>query len=321
MRRRNLLRVADKISKREVSLLPFRRAVLAILAASLALLLSCRTPVPERPIAQWLGILPGDCTFYASLSVQPSANALKRAAKEAGPAYGDLGQAIDKTKRIYLGVTHVPDGPPRFSAVALGNYPSLLVGWRLGSSDDWTNRKSSGVKWYQRSDGGLQVCIPANSVFLASNGGIEDLIPRLKGSPSMSVPPEVSLDMESSDFVLFMPRLPQGLLDKSPEAGRPPIREVWVSARRSGQGFAVGGTANLETEKDAASFASVFRMVLVSWLRSRGLPNVAGRLKTVKIEAEGSVVILSGLVFAEDETVSALLSLITGAAGVGGSPQ
>ncbi len=298
-----------------------RGAALAIIAASLALLLSCKTAVPERPISQWLGILPEDCTFYVSLSVQPSAKILKRAAKEAGQAYGDLDRVIDKTKRVFLGITRSSDGPPRFSAVALGNYPSFLVGLRLGSSDDWTNRNSSGVKWYQRSDGGLQVCIPANSVFIAANGGIEALIPRLRESPSMCVPAEVGMDMESSDFVLFMPELPQGLLDKSPEAGRPPIREVWVSARKSGQGFAVGGTANLETEKDAVSFASVFRMVLVSWLRSRGLPNVAGRLKTVKIAAEGTVVTLSGLSFAEEETVSALLSLITGAAGAGGSPQ
>ncbi len=299
---------------------PFRRAALAAFAASLAFLLSCRTPVPERPISQWLGILPEDCTFYVSLSVQPSAKTLKRAVKEAGPAYGDLDKVIEKTKRVFLGVTRVPDGPPRFSVVALGNYPSLLVGWSLGSSDVWTNKKSSGVKWYQRSDGGLQACVPANSVFLASNGGMESLIPRLRESPSMSVPPEVGMDMEYSDFVLFMPELPQGLLDKSPEAGRPPIREVWVSARRSGQGFSVGGTANLETEKDASSFASVFRMILVSWLRSRGLPNVAGRLKTVKIAAEGTVVTMSGLLFAEEETVSALLSLITGAAGAAGSP-
>jgi hypothetical protein len=294
----------------------FGRAALAALATPLALLISCSTSVPQRPTAQWLGILPAGCTFYASLLVQPSAAALKRAVKDAGPAYGDLPQVIDKTKKIFLGVTRVDGGHPRFSVVALGNYPSLLAGLRLGTSSDWSGRTSSAVKWYRRRDGGLEVCIPSDSVFLASNGGMEGMVPRLKGSPAMSFPLEVGLDMESSDFVLFMPELPQGLLDKSPDAGRPPIKEVWVSARRDANGFAVGGTANLDTQKDALSFASVFRLILVSWLRSRAIPNVAGRLKTVTVAAQDGVVTLSGLFFTEDETVAALLSLLAGAAGI-----
>jgi hypothetical protein len=282
-------------------------------AAALALLLtaSCAT-VPERPMEQWLGVLPDSGTLYISLSVQPSAAALKNAFKDAGPAFNDLGTIVDMTRKLYASVTLVPGQRPMFSAVALGNYPSFFVGFRLGTSADWKGKNSAAGSWFENSKAGLQVSVPADSVLVASTGDIEALIPRLRESPAMPVPPEVARDMEQSDLVLYLPEMPAAVTDRTAGAMRVPVKQVWMTARKTESGYQVGGTANTETERDAKLLAVVMRLGLVAWLRSQNLSNTGDRLSGVTVLPRGNQLVLSGLSFTDEEIIPVILALIAG---------
>jgi hypothetical protein len=149
---------------------------------------------------------------------------------------------------------------------------------------------------------------------IASSGDIEALIPRLRESPAMPVPPDVALDMEQSDLVLYLPELPASVTEKAAGTMRIPIKEVWLTARKTASGFEVGGTANTETEKDAKLLAVVMRFALAAWLRSQNLPNSGDRLTGVTVLPEGNRLVLSGLSFTDDEIAPVILSLISGAA-------
>ena len=117
----------------------------ALAALILAALAGCAT-IPQKTNAQWLGVLPHGGTVYVSISVPPSLGVIKKALKDAGPAYGDISTLLDKTTRLYCSLTLVPDAVSRFAAAAVGNFPSTLMGWKLGSSG-WEKESGPAGPW------------------------------------------------------------------------------------------------------------------------------------------------------------------------------
>jgi hypothetical protein len=282
---------------------------LAALAAAALLLASCAT-APVRSPSGWMGVLPSDGTMYVSVSVPPSAALIKRMLKEAGPGASDVVQLVDMTQRLVLGVRLVPHQQPRFSAVAIGTYPASMIGCRLSGNRDWKRVTTKAGRYWQWSRTGIQLAIPGRTVILAANGEVETLLGRYASPVSPRIPPEVSLDMEKTDLVLYLPELPGGIA-QSPSA-HIPIQEVWLDAAKGEGGYGVTGTANTGSEREAKLVALVLRLALVAWMRSENLPNAAERLKPVTILADGTQVKMSGLAFTEEEIVPLLLSLLKG---------
>jgi hypothetical protein len=289
-----------------------RRAT-AFYAAALAaaiLLASCAT-VPPRSASQWLGVLPGDATLYASLSVKGSADLIRRMIKEAGPGAQDIGTLIDRTDRMVTSVTLTPGAPARFAVVALGNYPAGIVGMRLAGNKDWTKKTAASGTWWEWTRAGLQLSIPNNGILLAANGGVEALLGRWIDPVSMRLPPDVSVDMERSDLVLYMPELPGGLTQKAAQNDvHIPLQEVWITAVRTKTGYTLGGTANTFSEKEARLVTLVLRLGIVAWMRTDNVPNAAERLRSIAVSPSGSQVKFGGMAITEEEIVPLFLSLL-----------
>jgi hypothetical protein len=288
---------------------PMRR--LAVFAAAAILLASCAT-APVRSPSGWMGVLPGDDTMYVSLSVPPSAALVKKMLKDAGPDTADVVQLVDMTDRIVLGVRLVPHQQPRFTAVAIGSYPASIIGCRLSGNREWQRITTRVGRYWQSSKTGIQLAIPGRTALLAANGELETLLPRYASPVALRIPPEVSLDMENADLVLYLPELPGGIAQGS--SARVPIQEVWLNAAKGEGGYGVTGTANTGSEREAKLVALVLRLALVAWMRSENLPNTAERLKPVTISADGTQVRMSGLFFTEEEIVPLFLSLLKGPA-------
>jgi hypothetical protein len=279
-----------------------------LIALALSAVAGCVT-IPEKTHSQWLGVLPERGTVYISVSVPPSRTVIQKALKNAGPGYGDISTLLDMSKRLYCSLTLVQNEPSRFSAVAVGNYPSTLMRWRLGSSG-WKKTSGSGGTWYENAKAGLEISAPAKSVVLVSNGDIEGMLPRLRQSGSLAVPPDVVADMETADLLIYMPELPGGIAEKSSGGVSIPIREVWLDARKSPGGYQIGGTINLGTEKEARLFSMVLKLAVVGWMRSQSISNPAERLQALSITPDGSRVILSGFSLTDDEVIPMFLSLV-----------
>jgi hypothetical protein len=290
---------------------------LAVFAAAAILLASCAT-APVRSPSGWMGVLPGDGTMYVSVSVPPSADLVKKILKDAGPDTADVVQLVDMTDRVVLGVRLVPHQQPRVTAVAIGSYPASIIGCRLSGNREWKRITTRVGRYWQSSKTGIQLAIPGRTALLAANGELETLLPRYASPVALRIPPEVSLDMENADLVLYLPELPGGIAQGS--SARVPIQEVWLSAAKGEGGYGVAGTANTGSEKEAKLVALVLRLALVAWMRSEKLPNTAERLKPVTISADGTQVKMSGLFFTEEEIVPLFLSLLKGPAEPAGGP-
>jgi hypothetical protein len=292
---------------------PWAKASGLVGACAAAILLASCATVPQRTSSEWLGVLPAGATAYASLAVRGSADFIKKALKDAGPGFQDVGSLVDMTKRLVCSVTVAKGSPARFSVVGLGNYPSGLIGLRLSGNKDWKWRKGASGPYWEWSKAGIQMTIPNNGILLAANGAVDALLARWGAPVPLTVPPDVAGDMETTDLVLYLPELPGGLAQSAEASGmRIPIKEIWVDAARGQGGYALTGTANTGSEKEAKLLALVLRLGLVAWLRSENVPNVADRLKTVTVTAGGVQVKLAGLQFSEDEIIPLFLSLVKG---------
>lgn len=288
-----------------------RAAVLGLAGlAAAGFLLSCATVPPRARDTGWLDVLPSDATMYLAADVAANRALLKKALEGAGPDMADVAAMADMSRRALVAVYLQPPEPLRYQAVVLGGYPSFLIGLRLGISADWKRVETPRGAFYLNSKG-LQVSAPSDAVLLAASGGMGALLERLYQPSGFPLPPEVDADMGSSDAVLFLPRLPAGLGAMAGGSdGALPIREVWLKARVDGEAYEISGTAAVTGEKSARSVALILRLVLVSWLNTEKVENVAGKLKTVSIVADGPSVRITGLVFSREEILSLLTSLL-----------
>jgi len=290
------------------------RAIRRVLPAAVGMLLlaSCVT-VPARSPSEWLGVLPEDATMYLSFSVSGSADLVKKALKGAGPDFQDVSSLMDRTNRLVGAVTLARGSPARFDVVALGGYPSGIIGHRLRGNKEWKETASSHGSYWQWSKAGLQMGIPNNGILLASNGGIEGLLSRWGSPVALTIPPDAALDMKRSDFVLYMPELPGNLTESAAQKGMSlPIQEVWMNAVKVKGGYDLSGTVNTSSEQKAKVVALALRLGLVAWMRSQEVQEAAERLKPVTVSAVGLQVKLAGLRVTDEELIPLFLSFVKG---------
>ena len=290
----------------------------AAAAAVLVLLVSCST-LPQRSPAQWLGVLPEDATMYVSFSVTGSADLIKKALKDAGPDFQDVGSLLDRTNRLVAAVTLTRGAPARFDIAAFGSYPSGIIGMRLRGNREWRETPTASGRYWQWSKAGLQMGIPNDGILLASNGAIERLLSRWASPVALTIPPDAALDMQNADFVLYMPELPGNLTESAAQKGMSlPIQEVWLNAVKGKSGYELSGTVNTSSEQKAKVLALALRLGLVAWMRSQSVVDTAERLKPVTVTAVGLQVKLAGLHVTNDEIIPLFMSFVK---GLGSGPE
>jgi hypothetical protein len=288
------------------------RAGLAAAAAALLVLASCAS-VPQREPSEWLGALPTDATLYASLSVSGSKALLQKTLTDAGKDFKDVASLADMTNRLVCSVTLVKGSPVRFSVVAIGSYPSGIIGMRMSGNKEWRKDATPDGKYWQWSKAGIQMSLPSSGILLASNGGIGELLAAWKSPSPVTMPPDVAADMKAADLVVYMPVLPGGLNESAQKKGvHLPIQEVWLNALKAPGGYDISGTANTGSEREAKILTLALKLGIVAWMRTENVPNAAERLKTITVTPNGLQVKLAGLHLSDDEIVPLFLSLVKG---------
>jgi len=304
-----------------------------ILAGCGALLLASCATVPQRSQTEWMGVLPGDATMYISVLVPKSADLIRKTLKEAGPAYNDVITLSGMTKRLLVSVSVQKDAPMRFAAVALGGYPSVLIGISLNGKKEWKQESAPDGNFYLWNKANLQLSIPNGGTILAANGDMPALLSRYKTPIPLPIPAEVADDMAKTDIVLYMPQLPGGMgettvgqpaasqSDDRPHLG---VREVWVGAMKSKDGYVLGATVNTGTEQQARALSFVLRVGIIAWMKSTNVPDVAARLRAITVSPLGASVRVKGVAVSDTEIMPLIISLLGGgpaAPGDGGAAQ
>lgn len=296
-----------------------RAARIAVVGA-LGLLASCAS-APTRSPSEWLGVLPSDATLYVSFSVPTSAGLIRRTLKQGGPAYNDVAQLADRTSRAVLSVTLERGEPMRFAAIALGSYPAFLINMSLSGKKEWSQVSVADGSYFLFNKADLQVSVPNGGTLLASNGAMPTLLARYKTPVPLPIPPEVVSDMTKTDVVMYMPQLPGGIGESAfgqPAAmesdDRPhlAIREVWVDATKTKEGYLLGGTMNTLTEEQARVLSLVLKIGIVAWMKSNNVSDAGDRLRSISVTPEGNSVRVSGIAVSDQEIMDLFLGLLRG---------
>jgi hypothetical protein len=244
---------------------------------------------------EWVGILPPESTVFASLDVG-SFHALL------APLFPTerSRRLLDRTERVYGGISVTEQGNADFSLVGIGEYSSARLRIPLCLSREW--RRIEGAYWAQKGKS-LEIALPDNGLFLAANGGMPRLLARYAARPGYPLPYEVGGRMSAAELLLFFPALPAALNDLE----LLPLEAAWLEAVRAGEEVRFSAVLVLKDPEAVAESAdqrrveALFRLALAVWLRRENRTDLAGALKDLKIRAGDGRLRLEGIRFSMDE--------------------
>ncbi len=193
----------------------------------------------------------------------------------------------------------------------MGRYSPDAVGMRLDWSCDWRRNPGQPPFWrHLRLP--LEVAAPERGLLLVAYGAQPDAQALLTRWRNPGPSPLERLDqaepalrqelLAGSDLYAFLPALPPALS----ETAQFPLTNLWLAARRQGDGYALGALALLDREPDPRSFLMVARLAAAAVMRKAGLGDVVDRLKELEVKVSGRTVAVSGLSLGQDELLQVL---------------
>ena len=117
---------------------------------------------------------------------------------------GDAGRFIDRTDRMYVRLYEekADGGNIRFEVIARGAYPRRIAGFAL-NRNGWTKKREPSV-WWQADEGGMQIAFPTSSMLLASSGGMESVLSRVRDpAGGKAIPDRLTAMMERSALFVY----------------------------------------------------------------------------------------------------------------------
>jgi hypothetical protein len=226
---------------------------------------------------------------------------------------GRTAALLDRAEEVYA-CLFLTGASAEAELAVIGRYPRDLVGVRLDLSCDWV-RHESAQPWqpYWRARGRpLEVCSPASGLLLAAQGAegaMQRMLARRLRPEAGPVERARAGDPRVGPFLagaalfacLPLPGVPAGVL---------PVRQLWLAARREGEGYELGALAALAGAPEAPNaraLASLVRLAAASWLRKAGIAEVPARLRALEVTVEADVLAARGLRLSEAELQALLL--------------
>jgi len=318
------------------------RAALFLLALAALWLSACATappaPAPAAEAGAWMALLPPESTVFAVVEVPLARPLLDQAARRA-MAPGSSEQSsergtravLDRTQRVYAGLSLAPDAQASFSLVARGRFAAGAIRSRLACASDWRRRRAPGAAgrggrasgYFEHRRLGLQVAAPERGLVLAANGSIAQGLDRYRHFAAGAAPAGVGLPgqalaaVEGAALFAYLPALPRGMgqpPDTGSAGGGPTgsaagIRDLWFAAAPDPPApgaYQAEAVFRLEQERSPRALESLFRLLLASWLRRSGLADPVGRLRRAQILAEAGEVRVRGLSLSVEELLQFL---------------
>ena len=284
--------------------------------------------------AYWWGMLPEEADFYAYLKVESHRDVLALLLSNLGGSREDVDAILRSTGKVVV-AGNLDDQPEQassgdlgvgVSAVALGEFSSMLMSIRMNTDGGWSQTIAGTDLYWTHRGNHVKISFPADGVIFFTNGDMEDLLRRWRDPSLMPLPLELSYAMRVSDLVVFFPRFPQSMLERFDLRINVPIRAAWFGVSNTGETYDIDAVFELESEEQARSFAAVAKLALLIWMRQAEIPDAVGRMRGIVLKPEGTVVRLSGLSFTTDEVNGALAAVVqpwlatTGVAPTGVGP-
>ena len=224
-----------------------------------------------------------------------------------------LKKLLERTDALYAGLRLQPGAPLLAEAAVLGRYSADAISLRLDWSCDWRRNPGEPLSWSHRRLP-LEVAAPERGLLLAAYGTQPDAREFLARWRNPGPSPLDTLDraepamrrelLAGSDLYAFLPVLPSAW-----GGSALPLSNLWLAARRQGDGYVLGALVLLDREPNTADtgvFLRVARLAAAAVLRKVGLSDVVERLQELEVRVSGRTVAVSGLSLGREELLRAL---------------
>lgn len=288
-----------------------------------ALLLSTAgcASVPERQPADDLGLLPNGCDLYLGIDIQANHALVGRFAVALGQDPEGMETALARMTRITAGIENLT-ADPEYTIVARGEFPGSLVNLGLSVSGELKrhrDRPAPGLAretWWSDEISGVAMWAADESILCISNSDIAVPVARYYSGAASSIPAGAAVDLLGADMAIFMPSLPEGLLEELPiDPGKMQFDGILLKASHEENEYVLSGTLSMTSEKNAATFTKILRFMLVSVMRERGMEALKAFMQESTVESVGKEVNLGGIRFSDDELLDLLLQLMAQTGG------
>lgn len=274
---------------------------------------SCCTIPGDNTSVDWLGILPRNCNFFIRLDNEKTNKTVKSILEKSGQSNPDIEAVLNYTKLSYLGIMLKGELPPAYSMVLLGCYPTFFMGIALANNREWKEIKNK-YNYWQHILSPLQIYYPNDNIIMVSNGNIEQMLENFYKQRSIIMTQELSEAMEESDITLFFPL---GLSeDMTPgikiNLKAVNIEEIWMTAETDQVQYAFTGVFVAATPRSARLFYTLFRTIMIAFLRNADVKGVGTHLSSINFKVEGNLIKMTDFFLKEDELVKIVAQIIKG---------
>jgi hypothetical protein len=284
-----------------------------VAAAALLLAGACAT-APEGARPDVSGYLLADQAGYVAVDVSDNAELVARLVGTFDP---DAAGLVERVDVVAASLHTTAAGPAGFDAVALGEFPrgGVRYALRRDPAFERTVLRLDGTRivYFSSTNGELEITVPRTGVVLFSTGSVTGLAQKLEAGDGVAGGQESGTSVAPIFAELGRPRGPDAfflLADPASFLGgrlgldltAVPIHGLVlqaVVAPESG-GISLSGDFTLATEAQAALFARLGRVFVLSFMRSLGL-DTSGLRESLEIGAVGTQLEFRGVIVTEAE--------------------
>ena len=153
---------------------------------------------------------------------------------------------------------------------AEGNFGKILVPTAISYMDGFERIKEDGVKYY--SNGSISVGVPETGILLFSTGDYLEAKDKTLDNRSLLIPSELASDMAENLFSIYVSE-PKTMMDlgfELPYAVLSGMNYALITVDETNEGFFLSSVVDFKDERDAKTFTTLMRNMIVQEIRRDG---------------------------------------------------
>lgn len=153
---------------------------------------------------------------------------------------------------------------------AEGNFGKILVPTAISYMDGFERIKEDGVKYY--SNGAVSVGVPETGILLFSTGDYLEAKDKTLDNRSLLIPSDLASDMAENLFSIYVSE-PKTMMDlgfELPYAVLSGMNYALITVDETNEGFFLSSVVDFKDERDAKTFTTLMRNMIVQEIRREG---------------------------------------------------
>lgn len=261
---------------------------------AIALSFSCISNLAEG-LTDFNGLLPSGATVFVSLDYRNDPDLSEFFLGKYMELDNNSAQILEKTHRIYIGISAKDREHLNFSLVGLGSYPKSMINFGLCTDGRWKKDRKEYTYWTNNVNG-MQLSVPGNDIAMLSSSSITSMLDNLAQKRHSGFSAEQSETIDNSLLSVFIPEANMDYISTVGLGDTAIDLEYFLFAVEKKEDlYHVFGEISLHTSKDANAFKIGYKTFLLGTIRQFGKDVTKTFTSRSKVENKDNKVVFSDI--------------------------